>query len=185
MEKSRCFLAIPIDEIDTMEVYKELNKLGTKMTLVKPHQYHITVHFFGDITNNQIINIQNAINLVEFREFEITFKGLNYFPTKGKPRIIYIDTQKGRDELISLANTIQGILVENEFKLDRKKFKPHVTLSRIRDSYNIDKLKNLIMQYKNTEFPPQTVSSVKLYKSTLKHTGPEYDILHSFDFSNY
>ena len=75
----------------------------------------------------------------------MSFVGVGVFPKPSSPRVIWVGTNEGADELEKLAEMIRIKLSQFGFQPD-KKFKPHVTMFRVKK-----KLKASRMNYKNSQ----------------------------------
>ena len=79
-----------------------------------------------------------------------------------------------------LKTGIENKIIDFGFEKDLKKFRPHLTIARIKHISNPNKLKNIINKYKEMLFQKVYVNEVILYESKLKPQGAIYSKLHSF-----
>ena len=115
--------------------------------------------------------ISNALNSIEFSAFPISFVGVGVFPKPHNPRVVWIGTNDGVNELEKLAEVIRSKLSQLGLKPD-KKFKPHVTIFRIKSK--ITGMPDKLEKFSSYHFGSQTVSEIKLKKSELTPNGPIY-----------
>ena len=85
--------------------------------------------------------------------------------------MIWIGTNEGADELEKLAEMIRIKLSQFGFQPD-KKFKPHVTIFRVKNK--IGDISSKLEKFSSYYFGKQTVSEIKLKKSELTSNGPIY-----------
>ena len=108
---------------------------------------------------------------IEFSAFSISFASIGVFPNPNSPRVIWVGTNDGVNELEKLAETINTKLSHLGFSPD-KKFKPHVTIFRIKNK--IEGMSSKLEKFSSYCFGKQIVSEIKLKKSELTPNGPVY-----------
>jgi len=171
----RAFIAIDLPEKikkKIAELENDFKKCNLTFKWVKPENLHLTLKFLGNINQEQINKINEAITTVsgKFAAFEASLSSFGFFPNARKPRVFFISIDK--EELFkSIASELEKELETLGFEKEDR-FKSHITLARIKNLKNIESLKEKI---KNTrldeEFPADTIT---LYKSTLTKEGPIY-----------
>ena len=91
------------------------------------------------------------------------------------PRVVWIGTDEGgAEKLIAITNEIGMKLASLGFQKD-KKFKPHLTVFRIK--HKIDDISLRVKEYETVEFGTQVITKIKLKRSILSPKGPEYSDL--------
>lgn len=98
--------------------------------------YHITLRFFGDIEGHVADEIANALDRVRRPAFQLRLDGVGAFGGK-KPHSIFAAASPSPD-LIALQAEIDRICQRLGLPADARKFTPHVTLARLRNSSPID-----------------------------------------------
>ena len=169
----RTFLAA---EITDQDIINSISKLQSAVEInakaVDPNSLHFTLQFLGEIDEEQLEKIKNAISSVDFSEFRVNFQGVGVFPKPKFPRIIWIGTDnEGSKALAELAKKVENALLPLGFKND-KPFKPHITVFRIKNKIN-DITKEL-KRFESANFGTQNITSFKLKKSILTSSGPTY-----------
>ena len=99
---------------------------------IDPENYHLTLRFIGDIDDALAHEIAGLLSRVQRRPFELRLEGLSSFGGN-KPRAVVAPA--------SPVSTLMELQAEQERLLQRlglapegRKFTPHVTLARLRDS---------------------------------------------------
>ena len=140
---------------------------------------HLTLSFLGNISDKDIPNIvQSLENCITSKYFKIKIESRGVFPSANFPKILWIGIGKGADELTLLQKEIERS-VRKFNKISRKeKFKPHITIARIRRS----RLKIDVLPFLNTVYSPieLDITSICLYESILLPEGSRYTILTEF-----
>ena len=112
-----------------------------------------------------------------FSPIETSLVSLGAFPNLNRPRVLWAGLSGGVDILSLLAGKIEAAVQRLSFEPEKKRFKAHLTLGRVRDSRNLDDLTALMRSFEVKETPFQFEQLV-LFKSTLTPKGPIYDRLH-------
>jgi len=168
----RMFVAIEVSSKDVLNsIHKIQTELNIKAKSVELHNMHFTVQFLGEVSEEMIGKISDALNSIEFSAFSITFAGIGVFPKPNSPRVIWIGVTDGINELEKLAEMIRSKLSYIGFSPD-KKFKPHVTIFRVKNK--IEDLSSKLEKFSSCSFGKQLVSEIKLKKSELTPNGPIY-----------
>lgn len=94
--------------------------------------YHLTLRFIGDIEHHMADEVAHAFERVHRRAFTLGFAGLGAFGGK-KPHCLYA-VPTGCPDLYDLQTEIAGICRRLGLPADPRKFTPHVTLARLRNS---------------------------------------------------
>ena len=168
----RIFVAIEVSDKDVLNsIHKIQTELNIKAKPVELHNMHFTVQFLGEVSEEMIGKISDALNSIEFSSFSISFASIGVFPKPNSPRVIWIGTDDGINELEKLAEMIRSKMSHLGFSPD-KKFKPHVTIFRVKNK--IEDLSSKLEKFSSCSFGKQLVSEIKLKKSELTSTGPIY-----------
>ena len=168
----RTFVAIEVNNNNILNsIHQVQSELNTKAKPVELHNMHFTVQFLGEVSEEMIRKISDALNSIEFSAFSITFAGIGAFPKPNSPRVIWVGVNDGINELEKLAETIRSKLSNIGFSPD-KKFKPHVTIFRVKNK--IEGLSSELEKFSSYSFGKQEISEIKLKKSELTPNGPIY-----------
>ncbi|MBI5206678.1 MAG: RNA 2',3'-cyclic phosphodiesterase [Candidatus Firestonebacteria bacterium] len=189
-ENIRTFVAIDFgQELKNKinELYKELSPLSTFVKWTKPENIHITLKFFGAFPTNKLNLLYNILKrtLNEIKPFNIKISGIGAFPNLKKPQIIWIGITEGAYELQTLQTNLDKHLISASLcEAEKKPFNPHITIARIKSSVGINKYIDKI-DFNNQKFINigiQNVNELRLIKSMLTSSGPEYSLVKAFPF---
>ena len=173
----RAFIAVDlVDEnikMDILKIQKVLSQSGSDLKSVKPQNLHFTIHFLGEISEQEATNISGILKDLDVLSFEISFRGLGYFPNSRRISVIWVGVDNGEKEFVELANQIEKKLVQMNYSSDRK-FLPHLTVCRVKTGRNKDQLIHAVEEFSDVDLGMTMVSSVKLKKSLLTPEGPIY-----------
>lgn len=187
----RAFVAVDITEPSILGSIKglqaELAQSGTTgMRMVDAGILHFTLQFLGEVPDNAISSISDALLSVRFAPFDLEIAGVGAFPNVKSPRIIWVGgkTQEmPASKTNSIKNTAKPLLLLAQKVSDAleslgytqdKPFKAHSTISRIKDKSKDDNITGMLKKRSNMVFGIQRVRSFKLKESRLTRGGPVY-----------
>ncbi|MBZ0180638.1 MAG: RNA 2',3'-cyclic phosphodiesterase [Melioribacteraceae bacterium] len=180
--KNRLFVAldIPNDILDQIIIIRDSIYTDTHPKWELKHKLHITLKFLGDVERNLLDEIIYALSSsiklkkklpLEFEKFGLFYRGQN-------PSILWCGLKKS-ETLYEIVKNIDSEFHKLGFRKDIFRFKPHLTLLRIRGNENISMIKKFIDYRMNgLTFIAERIS---LYKSELKPSGSVYTRLKSFE----
>jgi 2'-5' RNA ligase len=98
--------------------------------------YHLTLRFIGDVEGHVADEIANALDRVRRPGFSLALAGVGAFGSR-KPHSVYAGAAASPD-LYALQGEIDRICHRLGIDADPRKFTPHVTLARLRNSSPAD-----------------------------------------------
>lgn len=176
----RTFLAVEIPQhirkkIDTF-IQEETGK-NLPVKWVKFENLHITLKFLGEIDDKKKKEITPAIQEVakKYPSFNMSLESVGCFPSPRNPRVLWIGAKEGSEQLCAIAQELEEKLAPFGFE-EEKRFHAHLTIGRIKKFCKVDDI--LDKEIKTNSFP---ITSITLFKSTLKPEGPIYEELARFN----
>ncbi len=103
---------------------------------IDTENYHITLRFIGDVEGHVADEIAYALDRVERPSFMLRLDGVGQFGGK-KPNSVWGGVEP-KPELIQLQAEIERICQRLRLPADPRKFVPHVTLARLKNSEPVD-----------------------------------------------
>ncbi len=143
-------------------------------------QMHITINFIGEVDNGSLPQIIEALSAVTFKPLELNINGVDFFGSSRQPRALYAKVT-ANPELLKLNKKLSNVLLEIDIKTDRKKFKPHITLARLKQAsfQSVGQFIQAESLFKTEAF---TLDKFHLLSSKLSSDGSQYVIEESFPF---
>ena len=140
-----------------------------------PDRLHITMTFIGDSKAEQVESIGGILEryVPLYSTPVIRIHDMGVFRNLRNPRVVWL----GMDPIPSLNELklkIDTELKETGFSIERREFKPHLTLGRIKSLNNKALLADLIQEYQGKFFQAERIDELVLFESILKPEGPEY-----------
>ena len=99
---------------------------------IDPENYHLTLRFIGDIDDALANEIAGLLGRVHRRPFELRLEGLSSFGGR-KPRAVVAQAAQAAP-LMELQAEQERLLQRIGLEPEGRKYTPHVTLARLRDS---------------------------------------------------
>jgi RNA 2',3'-cyclic 3'-phosphodiesterase len=183
----RIFIAIKVEPgaelLKMISTVKEL--LGAEnIKWVDPANIHITLAFLGDTQEKRIKNLDNMLkeSCRGYHEFDFLLAGTGVFKNFRDPRVIWVGI-KSQEKLSKLYDIIAYGLNEIGMGIEKRQFRPHLTLGRVKSVKDTENLKKVLEKFRDTEFQKVLVKEVILFESILLQTGPIYKSLDIFPLS--
>jgi 2'-5' RNA ligase len=180
-QKIRTFIAIeiPASILEKISSFQNMLKMyNADVRWVRPESIHLTLKFLGDVEQKSIDRLNSAIQDASKRidPFMVSICGAGTFPNDRRPRIIWVGVKEGIQKLELLVSNLEDCLSKLGFNKEEKRFRPHLTLGRVRSIHNIN---STIEAMYSSEFKGGMfeASEIVLMKSDLKPTGAVYNIL--------
>jgi 2'-5' RNA ligase len=182
LETVRSFIAIelgPEIQKELARVQNELKKSEADVKWVKPERIHLTLKFLGEVSPGLMEEVKKIIAQVvkNHKAFELQISQAGAFPKPEHPRVLWIGVKQGHEETVKLAQELEDALMRIGFQKEKRAFKAHLTLGRVRSAHNRNQLKELLQ---SVSVSPQTmrVEKLILFKSTLTPKGAIYQPLY-------
>jgi 2'-5' RNA ligase len=151
---------------------------GLPVKWVGANNLHITLKFLGEVPMEAKNRIEPLLKEIADNTppFSAKLQGIGCFPNARRPRVIWIGVEQGSGNFELLARTIEESLSNCGFARE-KRFHSHLTIGRVRNSCNIDRiLKEMFIS------EPFDVNEFVIFKSTLTPQGAIYKALNNYPF---
>ena len=154
---------------------------------VAPETMHLTLQFLGEVPQNQIPAIQEAISTsaAGFSAVPVHIGSIGSFPSFKKPQVLWLGLSSNQT-LKKIATQLQAALQPLGFKPE-KEFMPHLTLGRLnrmatREQQNL--VSAVLARWQSVDIGEDRMREVILYQSDLTQRGPIYTALFRFPLKN-
>jgi 2'-5' RNA ligase len=179
MSKIRSFLAIELPSAIAKgieRVQRDLRQSHADVRWVEPSRIHLTLKFFGDIDEEACDGIMDAVGkaVSDVKPFALSIKGLGAFPRWNNPRVVWLGVEDGAGVLKPLQGAIEEYLGEIGYPVEERKFKPHLTVGRVRSGKGKSGLLKRMEDFLHVELGEFRVERLVLFKSDLRPIGPIY-----------
>lgn len=146
---------------------------------VKRHNIHLTLKFLGQVPSEQLEAVYRAVaQACEGRPpFVLTVTDLHCLPDLRRPRVICVGVQEETGELVRLHEAVERELGQLGFPAERRRFRPHLTLGRVRKQaarQQVATLAKSVAAYEVSDRVQMRVDGVSVVRSELTPEGPLY-----------
>jgi RNA 2',3'-cyclic 3'-phosphodiesterase len=144
---------------------------------VRPENIHLTLKFLGDVAENDLARVAEALEPVHLRHapFEAGISGFGAFPSARRARILWASIGEGSEPLRALARDVEASLEPLGFEREDRAYVPHLTLGRARGRPIA-----LEAAEASSAIPGFTVHNVELVESVLDAAGSAYATLATY-----
>ena len=158
------------------------------MKWVKPENIHLTLKFLGEVTDEHIDKVKEALDRIAagLKPFDISLSNLGAFPKLDFAKVVWVGIEKGKQATEDIAGKIEIELEKLGFAKEGREFSAHLTIGRVRSGKNKEELKKQVLSAHSSELiahSQQPVNTIILYQSTLTPRGPIYTALHTSTFN--
>lgn len=184
----RAFMAIELPDAVKARLAgltKRLQGPGPKVSWVRTENLHLTLVFLGDIQEAQASALASLVTepYAAMRPFALGVRGLGAFPSLRKPEVIWTGVEGDEAPLAAVHATATRAVDACGIPCDKKQFRPHLTLGRVRDARQGELLCERIDAEQQFEAGDFHVGAVSLFMSELRPSGPRYTRLKEFPFA--
>ena len=132
------------DELKNNLNYSSINNSKIKINWVDPLDMHITIQFIPQYDPQKIIDaLINSKQSFSLENFNFKLNGLQAFPDTRQPSVLILPVEDSSNLFSSIAYDLFNILGKLGIESEKRKFKPHITLARIKYKQEIkDDLSN-------------------------------------------
>jgi 2'-5' RNA ligase len=138
---------------------------------IDPENYHMTLRFIGDVDGAMARDVMQMLGGVRRAGFDIVLDRLDQFGGK-KPRAVFAGAGPN-PALLELQAEHERILQRIGLPPESRKFAPHVTLARLRDS-SAHQVADYLASRGPFRTPPFRVSRFVLFSSKASTGGGPY-----------
>jgi len=174
LSTKRVFIALNLPSDIKTRIIGLLNKLSQKckgVKWVKSDGLHLTLHFLGDLNEEQIEQVKLTMQSMggKFKQLQFKTTKINAFPNLTIPRVIFLDCQQTNgNSVLKLQKLLGEKLTRLGFTIDQRPWRPHITLGRVKGKPSLN---FTLISLPQTSF---ALATFELMESILKPTGAEY-----------
>ncbi len=178
----RLFIATPLSrqvETELANIIYQLKNAAGNVKWVKPENIHLTIKFLGETDESLVERLSELIEETsrETKISKFTISKLGGFPNLIRPRALWAGLDGDHSELERLASRVDERVHKLGYEKETRKFRPHLTLGRVKKPQALPQLSHFIENYKIATMPFE-IDRLTLFKSTLTPQGPIYERLH-------
>ncbi|HOV45882.1 MAG: RNA 2',3'-cyclic phosphodiesterase [Spirochaetes bacterium] len=121
------------DELKNNLNYSNINNSMIRINWVDPCDMHITIQFIPQYDPQKIIDtLINSKHSFSLENYNFKLNGLQAFPDTRQPSVLILPVEDSSNVFSSVAYDLFNILEKLGLEGEKRKFKPHITLARIK-----------------------------------------------------
>ncbi|OQX85287.1 MAG: 2'-5' RNA ligase [Candidatus Latescibacteria bacterium 4484_7] len=185
----RLFFAVPLSDEVRMMVAEAIDRFpisNPPWRWIPTDNLHITLKFLGDVEEGMLPSLKEiADNVAEdTRPFDIAFGRFGGFPSLSNPRVVFFAIEEGVGHLSNLADALENELAVLGFRREKRPFRAHVTLARIKRPLDNEVRAMLKSVESLSPGAVQHVDGFVLFQSYLQRRGAIYEEILRADFTS-
>jgi 2'-5' RNA ligase len=183
----RAFVALDLDAMSVRRIARVSDRMrmgsgAPSATWTPSAKFHVTLKFMGELPEDAVAPLGKALaTLAEDKAAPplSTFR-LEAFPRVASARVLVVELADPGGEMAKLAERIDKLTAKHGVKKEERRFRPHVTLARLKLTYDARKW----MKPELAEVAGELrATHLTLYKSTLGADGSVYAPLARYAFA--
>ena len=177
----RLFVGIPLPE-DVRARLGELKGglLGARW--VEPGNLHLSLRFIGEVPGGDEADIDEALATIEAPGFPLALSELGFFDRRRRVHAVWAGIRMS-EPMVRLRAKVEQTLVRLGHEPEHRKFKPHVTLARLKNG-SAAAVSRYLEAHNGFSTGPFDVGCFTLYRSHLGHSGAHYEALADYGLEN-
>ncbi len=170
----RVFAAIEIPREVKARMLDASRYLAFKeVTLVREEALHLTLLFFGEVSEARVREIEAAMDSIGGGGFGVTLHGIGFFKPE-RIRVVYAGVAAGAERLASMHDYLARRLGVGS----GERFVPHATMARVRGLRERAAFMEVAREYEDCDFGSFQADSITLVRSELGYGAPVYEELY-------
>ena len=181
-ETWRTFVAVPLSDAVRASARELSDALqsrprGDRVRWLRPESYHVTLRFLGDVDRDALPALGSGLGreLASHARFDARLAAVAGLPSTRQPRVVVLGLEPV-ESFAALAVSAERVLVAHglepleplETRSEGRRFRPHVTLGRVRDRAPS------LAEAPVPSVVDFVVDEVVLYRSELRPSGAVY-----------
>ena len=170
----RVFAALPLPPAVVGALHSALapvRRAHPGLRWVTPGGFHVTLHFFGEVSEPGVAALLQALDDPALRTAAIPARlgNAGQFPPRGNPRVLWVGLERGEPEMRSYWSVFEEKISALGWTPDKRGFSAHITVARAGNS--------AIAGWDRSIEVPRTDFSVEecvLFQSILGRAGAQY-----------
>ena len=179
----RIFFAIDFPENIKEILLERITKLKRSFPAfkwIRKPALHLTLKFIGEIPFDTVDQIADMLTepLGSIDSFSLSTTQFGFFPNSKRARVFYLDLEKS-ETLNRCFNTIEQNLESLGIEKENRRFHPHITLARIKNT-NLSDDEITILSNQKIQKLTTDVHEIILMQSELSPSGARYTPVQRF-----
>lgn len=144
-----------------------------------PERIHLTLRFIGDVSDEQLEAVRDALTKVAVAPFPLGVEGVGRFPPRGRPSVLWAGVGRAHPFLLRLRQQVDDRLLASGVPFALTPFVPHFTVARVAEAPPVA-AEHWLKRHADFVGPLWRTEAFHLMASTLGPTGARHEIVQSF-----
>lgn len=132
MRSKRLFVSLDLPE-SIAQTFASLDPQIRGVRWLRAEQIHLTLAFFGNVESERQADLSNQLQRIRFRPFFLPLQTLGMFPSRGRPKVIWVGVGRGHPHLFQLHKKVADAALAAGLEPNLRPWHPHITLARCQD----------------------------------------------------
>ena len=169
----RLFIALPIPE-DVSEDLTRLQSGVPDARWVPAENFHVTLCFAGEVQGGTMRDLAEELSDIAGARFPIAIAGVKQFSSGKQPKALVALVERS-DRLDWLHQKVSTVARNCGIEVERRKFRPHVTLARFASGAETGHhIAQFMASHSTFQVGPWVADHFALYSSRLRPDGAVY-----------
>ncbi len=184
----RLFVAIDLSDSvkqQLEELITELNTCRADVRWVHSDSMHLTLKFLGNVAPQELVAIDKVLSRIvaTTQPARGRLRNVGSFPHLRRPRVLWIGVETDNGMLSSLQTNLDAALSKIGFSKENRRFRPHITLGRIRGNRRLYALREAVEKQSGYKTGSFKIENLTLFESRQQRGSTCYTALstHSFE----
>ena len=178
----RLFVALPVPE----EITDDLVALQSGVPdarWVLPENFHVTLCFAGEVQGGVLRDLEEELSDITGPPFPVAIAGVEQFSSGKQPRALVASVERS-DRLDWLHQKVSTVARNCGIEIERRKFRPHVTLARFGNGAETGHhLAQFMASHSTFRAGPWIADQFALYSSRSGRSGSIYTEEAAYDLT--
>lgn len=173
----RVFIAVKLPSKTRENLARSVEQLRPFVTqgkLVSAENYHVTVHFLGEVSENDLIFVQSAMDGI--KNLPAPELALQQFTILRGGDVVCAKIRQKNNALTTLHDKLGELLERLDFTVEHRAYRPHVTVMR---KYGFSLPFSEVTKNVDVFNAPFSGSEITLYQSVSDACGVHYKELYT------
>lgn len=185
----RAFAGIEVDNATRSalsDTQNALRRTECHVGWVPAPNLHLSLAFLGNIARDSIGPASDALDeaAASVTAFSCEVSGVGTFGSSRSPRVVWAGVE-AVPPLMELQRRVADLLPAVGLPIEKREYRPHVTLGRVRSSRGRDALVSAVVALREQRFGVIVAERVCLFQSILGPAGAKYSLLHEAPLMNH
>jgi RNA 2',3'-cyclic 3'-phosphodiesterase len=186
----RMFVAVvpPDDVVEHLDAFLEVRRAAGPFRWASAEQLHLTLAFLAEVPDRRLDDLVERLGRAGTRRtcFEAAVSGGGAFPNVARARVLWAGLdldEQGRVELTRMATGARAAANRAGIPVDGQRFRPHVTLARLRHPEDVTSWVRLLDAYRGPAWTVDRLTLVASYLGQGPRGRPRYRPVEEFPLS--